>query len=275
MYINTRSKKDIEKSLCQVLNINKERLYRSMEECYNLFQKDHQIFVLDDQFDFFYKFVEKNQVEAIDQVMFIHLSRRLKGDEDNNGYSFVDTLTKKTSLSDFMKKYGIIFQYDDQMKMLVNGKEVDLDNGDESYSYYYLKNRFGFRYKDFDFKGYMLGDNIEKTDAYEIHEEGPEFFGYFFLFTDDQFIDDFYQQSEYYQFEYLVPLEMVDFEDCDNPSDIDKQRYIIVNCLQRLYRYIYDPDMNIYENRVISIRDTLSDCFLMNKLKNNGGKENE
>lgn len=52
MYINTRSKKDIEKSLCQVLNINKERLYRSMEECYNLFQKDHQIFVLDDQFDF-------------------------------------------------------------------------------------------------------------------------------------------------------------------------------------------------------------------------------
>ena len=91
MYINTRSKKDIEKSLCQVLNINKERLYRSMEECYNLFQKDHQIFVLDDQFDFFYKFVEKNQVEAIDQVMFIHLSRRLKGDEDNNGTNSFDT----------------------------------------------------------------------------------------------------------------------------------------------------------------------------------------
>lgn len=269
MYINTESKKDIEKSLCKILNINREKLYELIEECYNLFQKDHQVFVLDDQFDFFYKFVETHQVENIDKVLLTHLSRRLKNDEDNNGYNFVDTLTHQTALSDFLRKYGITFQYDDHIKMLVNGKEIDLDNGDESYSYYYLKNRFGYLYKDFTFKGYMFGDNIEKSEAYEIHEEGPEFFGYLFLFTDDQFIDDFYEQSEYYKFEYLVPLEMLNFEDCESLSDIDKQRYIIVNCLQRLYRYVYDPDMNIYENRVMCIGDdiTLSDSYLISKTK--------
>lgn len=269
MYINTGTKKDIEKSLCQVLNINKKRLYGLMEECYNLFQKEHQVFILDDQFDFFYRFAEKHQAKNIDQALLIHLSRRLKDDEDNNGYSFAEILTHQTALSDFLKKYGITFRYDEYIKMVVNNHEIDLNNGDESYLYYYLKNRFGYLYKDFNFKGYMFGDNIEKSEAYEIHEEGPEFFGYLFLFTDDQFIDDFYEQSEYYKFEYLVPLEMLNFEDCESLSDIDKQRYIIVNCLQRLYRYVYDPDMNIYENRVMCIGDdiTLSDSYLISKTK--------
>lgn len=269
MYINTRNKEDIENSLCQVLNINKEGLYEVIEECYNLFQKDHQVFVLDDQFDFFYKFVEEHQVINLDQALLIHLSRRLKDDKDNNGYSFIDTLAHQTALSDFLKKYGIAFQYDEYVKLFINSKEIKLDNGDESYSYYYLKNRFGYLYKDFNFKGYMFGDNIEKSEMYEVHEEGPEFFGYLFLFTDDKFIDDFHEQSEYYKFEYLVPLEMVNFEDSEAMSDTDKQRYIIVNCLQRLYRYVYDQDMNIYENRILCIEDdiVLSDSYLISKTK--------
>ncbi|MFQ6792048.1 MAG: hypothetical protein ACLRT4_04585 [Thomasclavelia sp.] len=269
MYINTTSKKNIEASLCKILNINKEKLYEIIDECYHQFQENHQVLVLDKQYDFFDEFVKNNQVEMIDQVMFVHLSRRLKDDQDNNGYNFVDTLTKETSLSNFMKKYGISFKYDDYIKMFVNNKEIDLDNEDDSFSYYYLKNRFGYRYKDFNFKGYMFGDNLENSEIYQIHEEGPEFFGYLFLFTDDKMIDDFYNESKYYRYEYLVPLDMIYFEDYDDLGNEDKQRHIIVSCLQRLYNYKYDPLMNDTENKVIGILDqqSLSFKYLIRKIE--------
>lgn len=269
MYINITTKEDIEKSLCKVLNINKERLYELMKECYNLFQKEHHVFVLDDQFDFFHRFVENHQLKSIDQILLIHLSRRLKHDVDNKGYNFADTLTHKTALSDYLREYGVTFEYDDYIKMLVKGREIDLKKEDESYSYYYLKNRFGYNYKDFNFKGYMFGDNIENSEIYKLHEEGPDFFGYLFLFIDDQLIDEFYRQSDYYKFEYLVPIDMINFEDDNIISNVEKQRYIIVSCIQRLYNYVYDPSMNLFENKVIYIEDDmpLSDSFLINKVK--------
>lgn len=269
MYINTGSEDYLEESLCQIINVSKNRLHEIIEECYNLFQKNKRIFILDDQYDFFYKFVKNNQVLDIDQAMFIHMSRRLKGDKDNKGYDFVNILTKNTSLSEFLKKYGITFQYDKRIKMYVNDKEIYLDNDNKSYSYYYLRNRFGYHYKDFNFKGYMFGDNLENSEIYKLHEEGPEFFGHLFLFTDDQLIDDFYRQSDYYKFEYLVPIDMINFEDDNIISNVEKQRHIIVSCLQRLYNYVYDPNMNLYENKVMYIEDdkALSDSFLINKVK--------
>ncbi|MFQ6793949.1 MAG: hypothetical protein ACLRT4_14405 [Thomasclavelia sp.] len=269
MFINTISKKDIEKSICKVLNINKEELYKIIDECYKKYQENHQVLILDEQYDFFDGFVKKNQAKKIDQIMFVHLSRRLKDDQDNNGYNFVDTLTKETSLSNFMKKYGVSFKYDDCVKMFVDDKEIELDNGDNSYSYYYLKNRFGYCYKDFNFKGYLFGDNLENSEVYEIYREGPEFFGYLFLFTDDKMIDDFYEESKYYQYEYLVPLDMIYFEDYDDLSSSEKQRHIIVTCLQRLYNYKYDPLMNDTENKVIGILDqqSLSAKYLIRKIE--------
>lgn len=269
MYINTRSKDCIEESLCQILNISINKLYSIIEECYNLFQRDHHVFVIDDQFDFFYRFIEKYQVKDIDKVLLIHLSRRLKNDKDNQGYSFVNILIENTFLSEFFKRYGITFQYDKRINMYVNDKEIYLDHDNKSYSYYYLRNRFGYHYQDFNFKGYMFGDNLENSEIYNLHKEGPEFFGYLFLFTDDQLIDDFYRQSDYYKFEYLVPIDMINFEDDKIVSNVEKQRHIIVSCLQRLYNYVYDPSMNLYENKVMYIEDdkTLSDSFLINKVK--------
>lgn len=51
--------------------------------------------------------------------------------------------------------------------MYVNNKIVDL-NSEESYSYY-LKNRFGYKYQDYNFKGYMFGDGIKKGEIYETY----------------------------------------------------------------------------------------------------------
>ncbi|MFQ6791897.1 MAG: hypothetical protein ACLRT4_03815 [Thomasclavelia sp.] len=267
MYINTKSKETIEQSLCKILNIGKEELYKIIDECYKKHQENHQVLVLDEQYDFFDGFVKENQIKRIDQVMLMHLSRRLVDDQDNNGYNLVDTLTKETSISNFMKKYDVSFKYDEHIKMFVDDKEIDLDNGDDSFSYYYLKNRFGYRYKDFNFKGYMFGDNLENSEIYQIHAEGPEFFGYLFLFSDDKMIDDFYNESKYYQYEYLVPIDMICFEDYDDLSNSEKQRHIIVNCLQRLYNYKYDPLMNDTENKVIGIleQQSLSEKYLINK----------
>ena len=86
MYINTTTIDLIEQSVYDSLNINKQELDDLLEECYNLLQNDHHVFMLDEQYDFFNEYVRNHIVEEIDKVMFIHLSRRL--DQDNNGYGF-------------------------------------------------------------------------------------------------------------------------------------------------------------------------------------------
>lgn len=73
-----------------------------------------------------------------------------------------------------MKRFGISLNKD-HIKMFANGKEMNLDNEGDSYSYYYLKNSFGYRFKGFNFKGYMFSDNLEKNEINEIYTKGPNF----------------------------------------------------------------------------------------------------
>lgn len=270
MYINTRSKEQIEESICKVLNISIKELDDLLVDCYNKFQKDHQVFIMDNQYDYFYEFIKEHQCKIIDKVLFIHLGRRLKDDHDDNGYNFVDLLSKETSLSKYMKDYDVYFEYDKYIKMFVDHKEMMLEEQSNIYSYSYLRDRFGYRYKDFGFKGYIFADEMKNSDIYHIHEQGPEFFGHLFLFmNNDKMSDEFYEKSDYYQLEYLVPIDMICFDDFYELNNQDKQRHMIVRCLQRLYEYKYDFDMIKSENRIVGIADNmnLSDCFLVNKIK--------
>ncbi|MFQ6791403.1 MAG: hypothetical protein ACLRT4_01230 [Thomasclavelia sp.] len=266
MYINTKSKEAMEQSLCKVLNIDNTELNDLIDDCYKKYQKDKQVLILDNQYDYFFNYVKKHQCKDIDQVLFIHLSRRL--DDDNVGYNFKDLITRDTTLSSFMKKYGITFKDDNHIKMMIDNQEVLLEKNND-YSSYYLKDRFGYRFNDYNFKGYMFEDGLENSELYETFEQGPEFFGYLFSFiNDDKMIDDFYQQSSYYKFKYLVPLNLIYFEDYNELNDLDKQRHIIVRSLQRLYNYKYDPIMNNMENRIIGIIDNqnLDGEYLVNKV---------
>lgn len=249
MFINTDNILSIKNSICDVLNINDETLNKLIEICYDLFQKNKKVFFLDQQCDYFLNYVENRGFKNIDEVQFFHYSRRLN-DQDNNGYGFKDVLIQDTSLSCFIKKYGITFEYDQYIKIYINKSKINLDNKDKSYSYEYLRQRFGYYFEDFAFKGFLFSDIDIKL--FESYENGPEFLGYIFLFLDnDQIIDDFYKQSDFYKLKYLVPINEIYFEDFDELDDLAKQKHLIVQCLQRLYFDKYDPSMNIQDNVVV------------------------
>ena len=223
------------------------------------------VFFLDQQYDYFFDYVEKRGFKNVAQIQFFHYSRRLNN-QDNNGYGFKDVLIQDTSLSRFIKKYGIRFEYDLYLKMYVNEKKINLDNRDKSFCYEYLRQRFGYYFDDFAFKGYLFNDIDIKL--YESYENGPEFLEYLFLLLDDdQIIDDFYKQSDFYKLKYLVPINEIYFEDFDELDNLAKQKHLIVRCLQRLYFHKYDPSMNIQDNVVVGAKNmNISEQYLMDKI---------
>lgn len=101
-------------------------------------------------------------IVELDEILFIHLSRRL--DNDNNSYNLIDVLTKDTSLSAFLKKYGITFKYDNVIKVFKDNSEIDLSSDDEISNY--LHYRFGYVIKDYSIKGYAFNDALNNNDNY-------------------------------------------------------------------------------------------------------------
>lgn len=269
MYIDTTTIESMKKSVCKLLDINNEKLNELFESCYNKVQVNHSIFILDNQYDYFKAYVEEHLVKEINQILFVHLSRRLKGDTDDNGYSLVDILTKNTSLSSFLKNYGLTFHYDKYIKMYIYGKEVRLNNESE-YAYKYLKQRFGYIFKDYNFTGFAFIDGLENNDYYDIAKGGPELLGYFYPFDiGDSIVDDYVSQSSFYQYVYLVPINDIYFDNYEELSNREKQYHILIKTLQRLYFYKYDSLFNENDNVVMGIKDdrTLSQLYLINKIK--------
>lgn len=269
MYINTATKETMEKSICEVLNINHKELDDLLEDCYNKTQANHRIMILDDQYDYFQSYVKEHLTKDIDQILFVHLSRRINGDNDDNGYNFVDLLVKENSLSTYLKGYGITFKYDKYIRMFIHNKEVNLSGNDE-YAYKYLKQRFGYTFQDYSFTGFAFIDGLEDNDYYEMTKGGPELLGYFYPFDmNDCLIDDFIVRSTFYQYVYLVPIQDIYFDNYDELSNQEKQYHILVKTLQRLYFYKYDSLFNENDNVVMGIinNNTLSHRYLIDKIK--------
>lgn len=267
MYINTRSYQDMKISLCEVLNIDDKQLDDLLENCYQQFQVNHPVFILDDQYQYFLDYVKKHLIVDLDEILFIHLSRRL--DDDNNGYNLIDVLTKDTALSAFFKKYGITFKYDGVIRIFKNNLEIDLSNDDEVCNY--LRYRFGYIIKDYSIKGYAFGDALNNNDNYEIIQAGPELFQFFYNFVDDDLIDDFIENSKLYQFDYLLPFNQIWFENYEELNDQEKQYHLVVKVLQRLYAHKYENMIFDDDNPVMGIKNnqTIKENSLISKIEVN------
>ena len=155
MYINTRSYQDMMQSVCEVLNINNNQLDDLLEGCYQRFQVNHPVFILDNQYHYFLDYIKDHLVVDIDEILFVHLARRLNTDSDNNGYSLIDVLVNDTALSNFLKKYGLTFKYEQYIRMFKDNVEIDLFDDNEISNY--LRYRFG----------YIIDDFIEHSKLYK------------------------------------------------------------------------------------------------------------
>lgn len=261
MHIITRSCQEMRSSICEILNIVDNDIDILFELCFNKYQKDCPIFILDNQYDYFMEYVKEHLSKDIDKVLFFHLARRLNN-VDDNGYNLVDILIKDTSLSRFLMKYGLTFKYDQHIKILKDGQEIDLNKFDD-YTYNHLRYRFGYNYN---IKGYAFGDELENNINYEIAKSGPEFLSCLYPFVEGDLMDDFIDNSKFYKFEYLVPIEMIEFENYEELNNKDKKYHMIVKTLQHLYTYKYDKlDFNndnitlgIKNNQILESKDLIS-----------------
>ena len=267
MYINTRSYREMKISIYEILNIDDKQLDDLLEKCYQQFQVNRHVFILDDQYRYFLDYVKKHLNVDLNEVLFIHLSRRL--DNDNNGYNLIDVLTSDTTLSAFLKKHGITFEYDGVIRIFKNNLEIDLSNDDEVCNY--LRYRFGYIIKDYSIKGYAFGDALNNNDNYKIIQTGPELFQFFYNFVDDDLIDDFIENSKLYQFDYLLPFNQIWFENYEELNDQEKQYHLVVKVLQRLYAYKYENTIFDDDNPVMGIKNnqTIKENSLISKIEVN------
>lgn len=236
MQIKTTSYQNILESLCGVLELDEQTVMRIIGTGYEMFQHDHKVLVMDDLYDYFIDVAKHYLKQTIDKVSFYHVSRRLD-DANNYGLSLVEVLAGDSSLSRYLKNYGLTFKYDQGIELHVNGVKVEIR--EPKYNSY-MKYRFS---GDYAFKGYAFGDQLENNEIVGIVEGGPEFFGHLFNYidNDDEIIDHFMEQSKLYQFEYLVPIEDIYFDNYEELSNKEKQLHLIAKALQRLYFYQYDP----------------------------------
>lgn len=267
LYINTSTKETMESSVLELLNINHDQLYSLLEECYQRYELGHQIFMLDDQYDFFYSYVIEHMNKALDEVMFIHLSRRIDNGDDN-GFGLIDMLAKDNTLSSFLREYGISFKLiDNQIKIYVNDQEVDIKDKD-SYGYKKLQQKIDLKY-DIEFSGYALKHDIDKLREYSVLMEGPEILSFLFLLEvdDNLIIDTFTEKSNFCQLEYVVPLKDIIIDDYEDLDEQDKQYHLVVKAIQRLYLYKYDEDFIGEDCTTLRMKDNqvLDGKYLVNK----------
>ena len=255
MYIDTSTKESLELSVLKLLNIDKDKLYSILEECYQKFEFGHQVLVLDDQYDYLYAFVKEHMHTVLDEVMLIHLSRRIDNG-DNNGYGLIDMLTKKTSLSSFLKEYGISFKYEDkQIRIFVNNIEISIDEK-ASFSYQKFVEKIKLYY-DLEFCGYAVKNDIKKVRDYDLYCKGPDILEFIYLLgvDDDLIIDTFMEKSEFFQLEYVVPLKDVTIDYYEELIEQDKQFHLVIKAMHRLYLYKYDEDFIGEDSTVLRMKD--------------------
>ena len=247
MYIDTHTRESMEKSTCNLFDMHPLELHE-------------QLLLLDrsskDEDDFLNKldwFISKRVTIYPDEILLYHLARRLHGAEGEiEGRNLADLLLSENQFSLFMKENGIEFSKGNQhIDVIYKGKVVDWDkcwNGNSSY----MKVRLGY-YKgreDFCFNGFAFKDLLYRNNYARELSGVPEFLGQLVECLQCKSVGwKYMENSDYYCYEYKLPLSVVLFDDHDQYSDSLKKRHLLRCILQRLHqyqisslKYMYDHD---------------------------------
>lgn len=235
MYIDTHSRESMEKSICGLFQLH------PLELGEQLLLLDRAASDDDDYIDKLDKFVENKCTEYPNEILLFHLARRLHGTEDaTEGRNLADLLLSENPFSSFMHEKGIDFSKGEQhIDVVYKGNMIDWDkcwHGNSSY----MKSRLGYfkGREDFCFNGFAMKDLLYRNSYARELSGVPEFLGQLVECLNCKSVSRQYiENSEYYCYEYKLPLSVVMFDDHDTYSDALKQRYLLRCVLQRLYQY--------------------------------------
>lgn len=254
MYIDTHSRDGMEKSACQILCMSPLELQKQLTRIDEFAGDD------DDYISKLDLFIGEKAAVYPDEVLLFHLARRLHGTEDAlEGCNLADLLLSTNPLSSFLKERGIVFaQSGLHIETFFRGECVDWDSCPEGNSCY-MKSRLGyFGRGDFCFNGFAFKDLLYKNSYARSLSLAPEFLGSLAECLQCEAIErEYMENSDYFCYEYKLPLTDVIFDGHDNFSVEEKQHRLLRCVLQRLYQYqTIEPERWYdFENLILRLAD--------------------
>lgn len=261
MYIDTQTREAIQKSVCEIFNLQVGEL----EELFVKVKKESCIGIVTDGdklASVFDEFIEKRMSKKnIDQILFFHLGRRLNSEQDCvEGKNLFKLLSTENSMSIFLKKHEVIFKPNNgHLDLYYKDKYISLEDTNIK-NIPYLRWRLGFNSESIDycFNGFVFRDLLLKNSyARSLYSE-PEFLeslGEFLKCPDMK--KDYFENSQYYCFKYLVPIDKIVFDDENKLGKVDKQKYLLRQVLNRLYEYSTSESKYMFDhdNPIIRLSD--------------------
>lgn len=164
-----------------------------------------------------------------------HLSRRLNNSNLFENDNLKNLLLKESVISDFFKQYDISFvENNNNINLLYKNVVVNIsDVKHEDYN-----GNIEFRFEtDYCINGFAFREGLEKNCYYSTLSRGPEIlYEIYKLLNIDNMIDDYINNSNYYCFEYLIPISNVIFDGYDSCiTNLDKTKFFLKEVLKYLY----------------------------------------
>jgi len=260
IFIDTYSKHDMERSLFEYFEVSKEDL---LDLFFEVDKKSNKGSFTDGQIfnDVINSFIEaRMNYDELTHILFFHLGRRLNDTyHDSPGLNLYELLTKPTTMSLFLKDHGVVFEPDGtKLNLLYKDKVISLDDNYKHESSY-LRWRLGHTKRiDFCFNGFMLKDQIYKNNYARELAAVPEFINVLANYLGDINIgNDYIKSSEYFCFEYCVPIEKIIFDSDDYMAINNKSLYLINRVINRLHDYYANEERYIFDhdNPILRLRD--------------------
>lgn len=261
MYIDTRTKETMQQSLYELFNVSNVQLDDLFLKAGTLSMTDHYMDTR--KFNtFINEFIEAEMYDkSIEYLLFFHLGRRLNSAGNSvEGKNLFELLSSENELSIFLRSHGVTFRINKQhLNLFYKGKMISLDDTSREYVPY-LRWRLGYNVNriDYCFNGFMLKDQLVRNDYARSLFHAPEFIRVLADFLNERdIITDYVEKSKYYCFEYLVPIGKVFFDDEENLTEEEKQKYLLNRVLSRLFKYFSEGNNFFdHDNPILRLDDT-------------------
>ena len=121
-------------------------------------------------------------------------------------------------------------------------------------------------YQDYCVNGFAFRDSLETVDYWKDLRWGPEFLLMLSQYTKDMsLIEDYRKNGKYYCFKYIVPLDSVVLDDCQDVANEEKVYQLLNQCFRHLLRYYADPQFHNFSGDSDNLCLRLKDDATMKK----------
>lgn len=253
MYIDTITRELMERDVAAYLDVPAEELIQYIDYAANKAKEDRWSFNTDpfnSELDAI--FFDLQPENSIDKILVYHLARRLPYIQDScDGDNLQHLLTSENALTQFLAEHRVNFSTRQNHPILIyKGKEVSLEDTSDT-DVCYLRSRFGFNFgrEDYCFNGFVLRDLLMKNSYARELYYGPEFLTVLSRFLGNKSIqEDYFSQSRYFCFTYLVPFDMVIFDGHDELKGSMKENHFLHQVCYRLLSYLDTRPEYLYDH---------------------------